>query len=150
MIIGGVAVIAAGVPRETVDIDATILGRQSDLHAVVDSLARHDIIFRVPSRSLEHLLTREAMDLYFRHLQPDGILAVHISNRYLNLQPVLQGETSATQKIARVVDTEDDDTQGVFGATWVLVTSPVTGFKGEEMSNSAPLDSSDMEGGTAL
>ena len=88
-----------------------------------------------------HLLTREAMDLYFRHLQPDGILAVHISNRYLNLQPVLEGETAATQKIARVVDTEDDDTQDVFGATWVLITSPASGFKGEEMSNSAPLDS---------
>ena len=75
-----------------------------------------------------HLLTREAMDLYFRHLKPDGILAVHISNRYLNLQPVLAGETRATGKIARVVDTDDDDSQDVFGATWVLVTNPRTGF----------------------
>ena len=88
-----------------------------------------------------HLLTKEAMDLYFRHLRPDGILAVHISNRYLNLQPVLEGEVQATQKIARVVDTEDDDTQDVFGATWVLITSPATGFKGDLLSNSAPLDS---------
>jgi SAM-dependent methyltransferase len=88
-----------------------------------------------------HLLTKEAMDLYFRHLRPDGILAVHISNRYLNLQPVLEGEVHATQKIARVVDTEDDDTQDVFGATWVLITSPATGFKGDLLSNSAPLDS---------
>ena len=76
------------------------------------------------------------MDLYFRHLRPDGILAVHISNRYLNLQPVLEGEVKATQKIARVVDTEDDDTQDVFGATWVLITSPATGFKGETLTNS--------------
>ena len=88
-----------------------------------------------------HLLTKEAMDLYFRHLRPDGILAVHISNRYLNLQPVLEGEVQATQKIARVVDTEDDDTQDVFGATWVLITSPATGFKGDLLTNSAPLDS---------
>jgi SAM-dependent methyltransferase len=88
-----------------------------------------------------HLLTKEAMDLYFRHLKPDGILAVHISNRYLNLQPVLEGEVRATQKTARVVDTEDDDTQDVFGATWVLITSPATGFKGETLTNSAPLDS---------
>ena len=88
-----------------------------------------------------HLLTKEAMDLYFRHLRPDGILAVHISNRYLNLQPVLEGEVHATQKIARVVDTEDDDTQDVFGATWVLITSPATGFTGETLTNSGPLDS---------
>ena len=88
-----------------------------------------------------HLLTREAMELYFRHLRPDGILAVHISNRYLDLQPVLQGEVEATGKMARVVDTEDDDTQGVFGATWVLITSPGTELSGEVLSNSAPLDS---------
>ena len=47
----------------------------------------------------------------------------------------------ATQKIARVVDSEDDDTQDVFGATWVLITSPATGFKGDLLTNSAPLDS---------
>ena len=88
-----------------------------------------------------HLLTREAMELYFHHLKPDGILAVHISNRYLDLQPVLQGETAALHKVARVVDTEDDETQDVFGATWVLITNPATGFTQEELSNSGPLES---------
>jgi SAM-dependent methyltransferase len=88
-----------------------------------------------------HLLTKEAMELYFRHLRPDGILAVHISNRYLNLQPVLEGEANATQKIARLVDTEEDDTQDVFGATWVLITSPAAGFTGEILSSSTVLDS---------
>jgi SAM-dependent methyltransferase len=88
-----------------------------------------------------HLLTKEAMDLYFRHLQPNGILAVHISNRYLNLQPVLEGEVHATGKTARVVDTEDDETQGVFGATWVLIASSANVFTGETMTSSEPLDS---------
>jgi len=74
-------------------------------------------------------------------LRPDGILAVHISNRYLDLQPVLDGEVRATGKIARVVDTEDDETQGVFGATWVLITSPASGLTGEALTNSAPLES---------
>jgi SAM-dependent methyltransferase len=87
-----------------------------------------------------HLLTLEAMLLYFRHLRPDGVLAVHISNRYLDLEPVLAGETRATGKIARVVDTDDDDTQDVFGATWVLVTSPASGFRGEELTNSAEIE----------
>ena len=35
-----------------------------------------------------HLLTREAVQMYFQKLSPEGILAVHISNRYLNLEPV--------------------------------------------------------------
>ena len=38
-----------------------------------------------------HLLTREAFEIYRRHLQPDGMIAVHISNRYLDLRPVLAG-----------------------------------------------------------
>jgi SAM-dependent methyltransferase len=88
-----------------------------------------------------HLLTLEAMLLYFRHLRPDGVLAVHISNRYLDLEPVLAGETRATGKLARVVDTEDDDTQDVFGATWVLITSPASGFHGEELTNSTAIES---------
>ena len=86
-----------------------------------------------------HLLTKEAMLLYFRHLRADGILAVHISNRYLNLQPVLLGETQATGNVARLVDTEDDETQDVFGATWVLITSPATGFTPEILGESGPL-----------
>jgi hypothetical protein len=86
-----------------------------------------------------HLLTSQAMDLYFRHLRADGILAVHISNRYLDLQPVLKGEADAKGKIGRVVDTEDDETQDVFGATWVLIASPGSGFTQDELANSAPL-----------
>jgi spermidine synthase len=36
-----------------------------------------------------HLLTREALSLYLAKLAPDGILAFHISNRYLKLEPVV-------------------------------------------------------------
>jgi SAM-dependent methyltransferase len=88
-----------------------------------------------------HLLTLEAIELYFRHLRPDGVLAVHISNRYLDLEPVLAGETRATGKVARLVDTDDDDTQDVFGATWVLMTSPASGFHDEELKNSTEIGS---------
>jgi len=36
-----------------------------------------------------HLLTREALEVYRDHLQPHGIVALHISNNYLDLEPVL-------------------------------------------------------------
>ena len=88
-----------------------------------------------------HLLTTEAMQLYFRHLRPDGILAVHISNRYLDLQPVLVGESQALGKTARVFDTDDDDVQDVFGATWVLLVSPPAQFNDDEIKASEPLAS---------
>lgn len=38
-----------------------------------------------------HLLTTEAMGLYLRHLAPDGVLAFQVSNRYLELAPVVRG-----------------------------------------------------------
>jgi hypothetical protein len=36
-----------------------------------------------------HLFTREAFELYFRRLAPEGVLALHITNRFLDLEPVL-------------------------------------------------------------
>ena len=86
-----------------------------------------------------HLLTKEAMDLYFRHLKPEGVLAVHISNRYLDLEPVLAGEAKATGKVGVVVDSEDDDAQDLFGATWVLIRSPGAGFSKNIMTASSDL-----------
>jgi len=47
MIIGGVAVIAAGVPRQTIDIDATVLGSGVDLETAIDTFARHGIVPRI-------------------------------------------------------------------------------------------------------
>ncbi|MCH7872134.1 MAG: fused MFS/spermidine synthase, partial [Planctomycetes bacterium] len=38
-----------------------------------------------------HLLTREAIELYLSKLEDDGVLAFHISNRYLNLEPLIAG-----------------------------------------------------------
>ncbi|HVN06830.1 MAG TPA: fused MFS/spermidine synthase [Bryobacteraceae bacterium] len=69
-----------------------------------------------------HLLTREALALYFRHLKPDGVLAVHVSNKYLDLQPVVTATAASLHKDAAEVDTEDQ-ANDVFGATWVLVTA---------------------------
>jgi hypothetical protein len=42
-----------------------------------------------------HLLTRQAFDVYARNLTPDGLLLVHISNRYLDLEPVIAAAAAA-------------------------------------------------------
>jgi len=75
-----------------------------------------------------HLLTREAMELYFRHLKPDGMLAVNISNRFLDLEPVVDGECRALGKTDRLASNDDEESQDVFAATWLLATSPASGF----------------------
>ena len=54
-----------------------------------------------------HLLTREAMALYLRKLKPDGLIAMHISNKNLELASVVAGVAEANGVIARVYDGGD-------------------------------------------
>lgn len=68
-----------------------------------------------------HLLTREAMTLYFGHLKPNGVLAVHVSNQYLNLSPVVSATAIGLGKEAIMIDNQDDNEHGIYRATWVLV-----------------------------
>jgi SAM-dependent methyltransferase len=69
-----------------------------------------------------HLLTVEAFRLFFHHIRPDGILAVHVSNSHLKLEPVVERLATALGKQNILVDTEDGEDL-VYGASWVLVTS---------------------------
>lgn len=70
-----------------------------------------------------HLLTREAFELYFRHLSPGGILAVHISNKYLTLEPVVQKNADEMKKVAYVIEDEPDNTEYMSATTWMLVAN---------------------------
>ncbi|HUB80149.1 MAG TPA: fused MFS/spermidine synthase [Bryobacteraceae bacterium] len=88
-----------------------------------------------------HLLTKEAMALFFRHLRPDGVLAVHISNRYLDLQPVVEEEAAVLGKRSRTIDSEEDPAVDVFSSTWVLVFGPDSGFDPPEFDVSADIKS---------
>lgn len=70
-----------------------------------------------------HLLTVEALQLYFRHLKPDGILALHISNIHLDLAPVIDRMRSVLNKQAILITNEGDDDEEIYGSDWVLITS---------------------------
>ena len=69
-----------------------------------------------------HLLTKEAFSLYWQHLKPDGVLAVHISNGHLNLSPVVRTLAKEFEKQAIFV-TKDGDIFSRYSSDWVLVTS---------------------------
>ncbi len=70
-----------------------------------------------------HLLTREAFALYWRHLKPDGVLAIHVSNKFLDLAPVVQLGAESVAKQARMVENEESESEVIFSSDWVLVTS---------------------------
>jgi hypothetical protein len=68
-----------------------------------------------------HLLTKEAFALYWKHLRPDGVLAVHTSNRYLDLRPVVERLAAELGLLAVTVSDEEHESW-VYPTTWILVT----------------------------
>jgi hypothetical protein len=75
-----------------------------------------------------HLLTVEAFDLYWRHLKPDGVLAVHVSNRYVDLAPIVAAAAERSGKFARLISSATDEANAVDGSLWVVVTSSLEFF----------------------
>jgi spermidine synthase len=70
-----------------------------------------------------HLMTRQAFELYFRHLKQDGVLAVHISNLYVDLAPLLRKMAAVLGKQARLIQNWSDPQQQILTATWMLMST---------------------------
>ncbi|OWQ92642.1 spermidine synthase [Sphingopyxis witflariensis] len=73
-----------------------------------------------------HLLTKEAIGIYARAMKPDGILLIHISNRFFNLEPVLAAEAKARGWSAAIrIDPSPtgDDFSDLTGSNWVALTA---------------------------
>lgn len=68
-----------------------------------------------------HLLTLEAFELYLNRLKKDGIIAVNISNRYLNLLPVLNSASSVFDLSLAYIQTKGDQRISA-DAQWVLLS----------------------------
>ncbi len=62
------------------------------------------------------------MTLYLKHLKPSGILAIHVSNQYLDLAPVVAQLASANGMTARVVHNPKDDAHLYAQNDWVVMT----------------------------
>jgi hypothetical protein len=68
-----------------------------------------------------HLITREALEIYRERLLDDGVLCMHISNRYLDLQPVLANIVEALGLVGYHMSDEDDDPVGKLPSHWVVI-----------------------------
>jgi hypothetical protein len=80
-----------------------------------------------------HLITQQAVELYFRHLRPDGILAVHISNRFLDLKPVLANIAHAAGLEARLVTDSPPDDSSASTTDWVLIARSASAFQNKRL-----------------
>jgi spermidine synthase len=86
-----------------------------------------------------HLLTREAFAIYLRHLrQPDGVLAVHISNRFIDLAPVVRAAVEHYKLEGRLVPAAADGTPPGSPSIWALVARPGAQLAGRTYS--APIE----------
>ena len=68
-----------------------------------------------------HLLTREAFETYLRHLTEDGVIAVHVSNLHVNLEPVVTALAGHFGLQSSLIVSEEGPGE-VWEADWVLVT----------------------------
>ena len=93
-----------------------------------------------------HLITQEALALYLRHMKPDGIVAFHVSNRYLDLIPVVQ--RIATKNMAYAVliadDPEEDDERS--RSDWVLVSRSKAALETPQIKKRHPVEIEDPPG----
>ncbi|MSQ50716.1 MAG: hypothetical protein EXR28_02385 [Betaproteobacteria bacterium] len=75
-----------------------------------------------------HLITLEALDTYLMHVKPSGVIAFHLTNRYLNLKPVVKLLAQARGLHAMNVE-ENGESRFASSTDWVLVASSPLFFK---------------------
>jgi hypothetical protein len=90
-----------------------------------------------------HLLTREAMAVYLRHLKPGGALAFQATNRFINIAPVVAGLAAEYGLTAVLIS---DTPQSDAGAEhWVSATDQII-----VTSNRALLEAEKIRAGKVL
>ncbi len=83
-----------------------------------------------------HLLTVQAMDIYLRHMKPGGVIAFHVSNRYLDLDAVVAKLAQARGlHIARMEDNPDEN--DVERSIWMLVARDPQALEREPVRSAA-------------
>jgi hypothetical protein len=83
-----------------------------------------------------HLLTKESFALYDKHLAPGGVIVIHISNRYIDLEPVVKAIADKFDyKTVNVHAPGDGSAVADTASDWVLVTKNEEYLKDPEVAN---------------
>lgn len=87
-----------------------------------------------------HLLTSEAFDIYLRHLTPEGVIAVHITNTYLTLDPVVAAVAQAHGLSAVRVETTHDSSLALLRTRYIVLArdpSRLANIKGDSVDTTS-------------
>jgi hypothetical protein len=92
-----------------------------------------------------HLLTKEAFEIYLKHLTPNGVLAIHISNRYLDLQPVVERLAEHFKLSVVTIPDDNEPDWWIYATTWVIVTRNKEFLESERIKDVAELPDADRK-----
>jgi spermidine synthase len=84
-----------------------------------------------------HLLTREAFEIYLPHMAPDGIIAVHISNRHFALAPVVLALADFFHLATATIATPRSPSTGASSSVWVLVSASAKALQARRIRNAS-------------
>jgi hypothetical protein len=68
-----------------------------------------------------HLLTREAFQMYFDRLAPDGVVVIHVTNRYLDIASVVSALAADLHKPLVIVHNPSDAQRHIQAADWAIL-----------------------------
>jgi spermidine synthase len=94
-----------------------------------------------------HLITAEALALYLRHVKPDGIVAFHVSNRFLELVPVVArlARENGAHAVAVYEGPGEDEDDSRTQSDWVLVSRDAGALRGREFEAVGAQPAADRE-----
>jgi SAM-dependent methyltransferase len=81
-----------------------------------------------------HLITREAMMVYLRHMKPDGVIAFHVTNRFLRLAPVVK-RIADEFSLATALILDEADGSDLARTDWLLVTRDASRLRPEPIAS---------------
>ncbi len=137
------------IDRQVITLAATEFSFLSDSHAQIDIIEGDGrlSLSREPKQKYDlliadafsgdsvpvHLLTLDAVKLYFSHLKPDGILALHITNRNLDFSFMIERISTALGKHAVIVSSAEEPDRKIYETDWVLMFSDSSMFETHEI-----------------
>ncbi len=92
-----------------------------------------------------HLLTVEAFEVYLKHMQPEGIIAVHISNRYLDLAPIVAALAEHFDFEQVAIHSVDGREAGDASSDWILLTRNEAFLANKDVKKAAGDDDSEVQ-----
>lgn len=84
-----------------------------------------------------HLLTKEAFEIYLKHVKPDGVIAVHISSMHLDLKSVVWKQAEFFNLKNAWVENVENDKMGILASDWILLTNNEKFIKSKVIENAA-------------